>query len=161
MPGFGPTWFFLITLPHDSHASVENGVSPQDNRNVCTSTSTWSPSTWGAFLDRPLFMNCSESMAFKCRADIILCGHQAVAGLTPSWEEICFGLQQCQTNAQMSTMFIVYGIRQRAHPSVMGLAPTPVMRSSVATRPLVHPLDALLPWQHRIAQRDLCCLFWF
>ena len=29
---------------------------------------------------------------------LILCGHQGVAGLNPRWEEVCFGLQQCQTN---------------------------------------------------------------
>ena len=43
----------------------------------------------------------------------ILCGHQAVAGLTPRWEEVCFGLQQCQTDAYLSTMLIVYGTSLR------------------------------------------------
>ena len=73
VPGIGPDRFFLFTLPHISHASVrrlENGVSPQSNRTFCMSTSTWAPSTWKAFLDRPLFQNLSVSMAFECRADI-------------------------------------------------------------------------------------------
>ena len=87
----------------------------------------------------------------------ILCGHQAVAGLTPRWEEVCFGLQQRQTDAHLSTMLIVYGIRRRAHPSVISqcfpwlcvLVPpalTLILRHAVFSchKPLVHPLNALL-----------------
>ena len=78
------------------------------------------------FMSRLLFrfgvalLGCQYPWHSNVELASILCGHQAVAGLTPRWEEVCFGLQQCQTDAYLSTMLIVYGIRRRAHPSVFG-----------------------------------------
>ena len=108
----------------------------------------------------------------------ILCGHQAVAGLTDHWEEVCFGLQQCQTDAYLSTMLIVYGIRRRAHQSVISqcfslhglprlcvlVPPALTTHSPSCGLQLPQALGASPgcspTMAHRIAQRDLCCLFW-
>ena len=110
-------------------------------------------------------LGCQYPWHSNAELTSILCGHQAVAGLTPSWEEVCFGLQQCQTDAYLSTMLIVHGIRRRADPSVLSqcfslhglpvlcvLVPsalTLLLRHAVFScqKPLVHPLGALLPWQ--------------
>ena len=84
-----PTGFFFVSLPHVLHASVgclENGVSPQAPRTFCASTCICASSARGDFFDLPLFLNFSLSMALVCHVAIIC------------FCEVCFGLQQWQTN---------------------------------------------------------------
>ena len=90
--GFDPTVFLFISLPHVSHASVgrlENGVSPQGP-------------ALGPLPHREISASVSELFQYPWHSTVmlpsLLCGHQAVAGLTPRWNQVCFGLQQCQTN---------------------------------------------------------------